>query len=134
MKLKTFNIENCKMARQGRVSKPSIYLSQKSGLFKVNKAGIDLMDLKVGQQVVLHQDETEEGDWYLEIVKDGGFPVRSSKKNKTEVVVFNSKRLSVAIAESVAFIKNCGTILLPKEPVKFEKRTLWPLLTSCLKN
>jgi hypothetical protein len=133
MKFQTFNTKNCQ-STVGRQTKPFIGINTKNGVFRINKSACELIGLSAKHSITFHHDEENEGDWYIEIVKEDGFELRQQSKDIANVLIFNSSTLARKIAESVAFEKETGTIYLPKTPVKHEKRTLWPLLTASLRN
>lgn len=130
MKLKTFNLSNTPSA--GRTQLPQIGVNIKSGLIRINKAACELTKLAAADQLVFLQDEDEPGDWYLEIVKKDGFPLRV-KENQPGMF---SQSVSIVrnIYVSMEYKKLSGIIRIAKEPVKLDKRLLWPLLTTNLKN
>lgn len=130
MKLKTFNLTNTPSV--GRTQLPQIGVNIKSGLIRINKAACELMQLEGTHQIAFLQDEAEPGDWYLEIVKKDGFPVRG-KINQPGLFA-QSTTIVRNIFDSMSYIKLSGIIRIAKEPVKLDKRLLWPLLTTNLKN
>jgi hypothetical protein len=131
MKLKEFNTENCTGLRT-RTSAPAITVDTKTGCNRINGAASELIGLSDGDQVKFHQDEDEEGDWYMEKVKDGGFELRKGPAGST--LLFNNVKLSKKIAESVAFEGRSGKCLIAGKPTEFQKRKLFGVLTSGLRN
>jgi hypothetical protein len=134
MKLKEFNAENTTTLRGAGVNAtPKIGLNTKVGLFNFNKPACELMGLKKGDQIIIHQDEEDPENWFLEKVKQKGFTLRD-KENVTKGLLFNNTTLARAIGASVSFTGQSGRILIAGKPTEFEKRKLWGLLTSSLKN
>jgi hypothetical protein len=133
MKLKEFNVENTVSERYTPVQVPALGINVKSGLFRLNKAAAELIGAKVDELVVLHQDEEEPTDWYIEKVKEKGFKLRF-KDNVGSGLFFNSAPLAKAIADSVEFNGKGGKVLVAGKPTDFQKRKLFGLLTGGLKN
>jgi hypothetical protein len=131
MKLKEFNADNCASAPGGK--SPTVALNTKTGLFRINKEACVLMDLSANDQIKFHQDEEEEGDWYIEKVKEGGFVLRE-KETITKGLIFCSSHLAKKIAESVSFSGQSGNCLVAGKPTEFQKRKLFGLLTATLRN
>ncbi len=132
MKLKEFNTENTVSTRGGGTT-PSIGIILKSGLFNLNQAACDLMGLKAGDQVVIHQDEEHVEDWYLEKVNSKGFVVRS-KPQTQKGLLFNNTSIARQIAGSVEYNGSGGKLLIAGKATGFEKRKLWGLITIGLRN
>lgn len=134
MKLKLFNSENTISIRGGG-KVPSLSINQKAGLFSLNKEACTLIGLSDGDQIIIHQDEDEEADWYLEKVEEKGFVLRS-KENVSSGLLFNNTALVRAIAASVEFTDNGGKALIGGTPTEMEKgkRKLWGILTTSLRN
>jgi hypothetical protein len=131
MKLKEFNPENC-IGANPRSKAPSITIDTKIGCNRINGSACELMGLSEGDQIKLHQDEDEEADWYMEKVKDGGFTLRKGPAGSS--LLFNNTKLSKKIAESVAFEGRSGKCLIAGKPTEFQKRKLFGVLTSGLRN
>ena len=131
MKLKTYNPEELPSAR---LTTPVIGLSSKSGTFRFNPTAVEKLGLKANNQIMIHQDEENPADWYLEIVKEKGFLARKKKTTGEFGLLIQSCPLVRKIFDSVDCKKISGSILIGSEPIKFEKRTLWPLITAKLVN
>lgn len=134
MKLKEFNAENLVVQR---TTTPSIGINCKTGLFNFNKAAVEQMGLKSNDQIVVHQDEEDQSCWYLERLnsKDTrkGFTIRE-KSNVTAGLLFNNVALAKLISESVAFTGKSGRLLVAGQPTEFNKKKLWGIITSSLRN
>lgn len=128
MKLKEYNSENC--VSLGRTHSPSISINTKTGLIRISVSAANLIGLADGDQVKFHQDEEEESDWYLEKVPSGGFAIREH----TGSMIFNNTSLTRKIADSVEFQDKTGKCLVAGKPTEFQKRKLWGVLTSTLRN
>lgn len=129
MKLKTFNAETCIVKRNG---KPTVGINFKMGLFRFNKECCELIGLKEGAKVSLHQDEEEPTDWYLLVNDEKGFETRR-KENVTPGLLFNNSSLAKQIAESTEYEGKSAALAIGKEAVKYEKKLYWPLITASLK-
>lgn len=125
MKLKVFNIVNTPLS--GRTQLPNIGVNRKSGLMRINKAACELLNIDATDQVNFLHDEDQKGDWYLEVVKKDGFPLRSKPNNPG--LIAQSTSIVANIYESMDYKKLSGIIRIAKEPVKEGKQNLWPLLT-----
>lgn len=133
MKLKEFNSENTVNVRGGGKLIPAIGINLKVGLFNISKAACELIDLKNNDQVVIHQDQEDKGNWYIEKVKAKGFIVRN-KEAITSGVLFNNTTLARAIGESVDFKGKSGKALIAGQPTMQDKRKLWGLILSGFTN
>lgn len=129
MKLKSFNAETCVNKRA--TGKSSIGINVKCGLFRINHEACNKLGIGEGSQISLHQDEETPADWYLLASDPKGFEVRSNK-SVGKGVVFNKTSLAREIAESVSFDGKSGQILIGAEPIKHDKKTYWPLITTSL--
>lgn len=132
MKLKEFNSENTLSTRGGGSKIPGVSINQKSGTFSINLEACTLIDLKENDQVVIHQDEEDQENWYLEKVKEKGFTCRNQKA-LGKGLVFNNTSLVRSICASVEHEENGGRILIAGKPTMVEKRKLWGLIVTSLK-
>lgn len=133
MKLKEFNSENTINVRGGGRLIPAIGINLKVGLFNISKAACELIELKNNDQIVIHQDEEDKENWYIEKVKSKGFVVRN-KEAVTAGVLFNNVTLARAIAESVDFKGKSGKALIAGKPTILDKRKLWGIILSGFTN
>lgn len=133
MKLKAFTQQNLPYMR--RSLKPIIGISAKSGTLRINEAAVELMNLKVTDKVVLHQDEEEPENWYLEIDKkcDYAFQLRYSAKISPKGLIFQSTVLVKKIFQSVAFNGISGHLLVG-EKIQMNKKEYYTLITGMLRN
>jgi hypothetical protein len=133
MNLKEFNIENCKPSRGLKTSPPAaVSMSTDKGLFILNKEAVALIGLSDKIMVVVHQDEDNPEDWYLELVKEKGFLIRVCRK--WSQCKFNNVKVARKIAESVGFKGKTGRMLIAGQPTEIGNRTLWGILAINLKN
>lgn len=123
MKLKEFNIENTSAATKRGTPKLSIY---KSGMLVFNKYASEQLKLEAGKQIKLHQDEEDETCWYLELVKDKGFLLKTGTGGNKGGFAFASSALARQITES---LDGGGSMLIAGKPTDFKGRTLWGLLS-----
>lgn len=119
MKLITFTGANSQKLSNGH---PNIGVNQKTGVFNINKVAVERMNLKAEMQVILHQDEEEPANWYLEIVEEDGFCLRGG--NKDANIYFNSVQMARTIGEAMS-IDGSYKMKIAAEAVVFEKRKLW---------
>lgn len=132
MNLKEYNHKNCEPQRGRKDIPASISMSTEKGLFTFNKPAAELINVCEKDKVVVYQDEEEPENWYIEVVKDRGFPVRYNKR--WENYKFNNVKVARKIAESVCFSGKTGRMLIAKQPTKIGDRTLWGILTISLNN
>lgn len=130
MKLKPFNSETCVSAKS-EGARPYIGIDTEIGTIRINGSLSEKLKLKVGDKLSFHQDEETPGDWYLLAGDSKGFEMKEQKKVKNGLT-FNNSSLARKIAASVEFAGRSGHILLGIEPVVFESKKYWPLITSAL--
>lgn len=130
MKLKTFNTTNVQSF--GRAQAAFISISSTTGLFTLNKASAELIGAKDGTMIQFHQSEDEPTDWYIEVVKEDGFQIRTSSKIG-QGFLFNSSKLAHIIFDSVAYTGKGGRVYVG-ESIKPGKQTLFTLITARLIN
>ena len=109
---------------------PAIGVTLRTGVFTLNRAAINKLDLKSGDMVQFHQDEDSPEDWYIEKVKGNGFVLREAGKSS---LCFNSKPLALSIFESVAYEKPTGRMPIGEEYIH-GKSHLWAVITAKLLN
>ena len=131
MKLKTFNTTNIQAFGKAN-TKPYLQINSGTGLISINKQASDLIGIKDGSQVQFHQSEETPSDWFIEVVKDAGFIVRT-KDSYEDRCVFNSTKLARLIFDSVEFTGKGGRVYLGEE-VKNGKQKLFTLITASLVN
>lgn len=129
MNLKSFKKSDISYKADGV---PFLRIHLKSGVFSFNKTAAEILELKAGDQVMLHQDEDEPENWYLEQVKEDGFPLRINQKEKYASLTFNSAPMAkhmFDVVDTGGDPISCRA-LIAKEPTKFEKRTLWGIIMT----
>lgn len=129
MKLKTFNAYN--MQKGAKNFRPFITLNIKSGVITVNRGAAELMGIKQGDGVQLHQDEDDPESWYIEKTKNGGFNLRHNKSKTT--LMFNNCSLVREIFQSMEYHANKTKISIGEE-ITVGKQTIFTLITAPLKN
>jgi len=131
MQLKTFTPDTTPNVRAS-AQIPQVTLYLKNGVFAINKSAAEVIGVASGNQIMLHQDEENPEDWYIEKVKDNGFPLRC-KNGDVAPLVFNNSALVREICNSVDFgteeHKGCK-VRLAKEASDFEGRTLWCIMMT----
>lgn len=103
MKLKSFNPQSVPNLRAGS-DIPTVSLNYSSGVMTFNKGACEFLKLKKGDQVVIHQDEEEPQDWYIQKVPEGGFELRGKTTEEFPLALaFNNATLIRQIIDSVAY-------------------------------
>jgi hypothetical protein len=124
MKFKTFNATNV-VAAPKKEKTASISCWSKSGSFRFNKTAIDLLQLKIDEQLEFAQDEEKPENWYLMKTKENGFVVVDKKGYSIQ----NSKLAKLMLASmngKLDGIKNIQ-IKIIDQPVKVDANEFWPL-------
>lgn len=101
MKLKKFTPETTPTLRAGSEI-PTLHMNYSSGVLTLNRGACEKLNIQPGDQVVLHQDEDEPQDWYLQVVKSGGFALRC-KTGESYPLAFNNATLIRQVIDSVAY-------------------------------
>ena len=130
MVLKSYNPTNLISGRSIGI-RPRISINVKSGVFALNKPAADLIGLAHGSQVILHQNEDDRTEWYLEPVKADGFSLRD--KTTGNCIYFQSTALVKLIFDSQQYNGTSGRILVG-EKVTIDKRKCFTLITASLTN
>lgn len=131
MNLETFNVENLPNQKD---RKPYIGVNQASGTLRFNPEAVEKMKLKADNMIWLHHDKENPGDWYLEVVKEKGFVLRKKSVTGPHGLVTQSCKLVRKIFDTIGYTGKSGHIGIGAEPVKEDKKTLWPLITAKLIN
>ena len=134
MKLETFNPEKLPNMK---TSIPLILMSSTSGTINFNVSACEKLGLKQDMQIQLLHDAENPGDWYLEIVKENGFLLREKKIPNPAIkssVLTQSTKLVRKIFETVEYLGTSGHVTIATDPIKADKKTLWPLITAKLIN
>jgi hypothetical protein len=120
MKLKTYNPENT-----GDQTIPLLSINL-NGVFRLNKAAIDLLKLDDGEKILFHQDDEEPEDWYISKDKDNGFTFNAEKSRPNRY----SRITNLHRIFKECFETNVFKFYISKEPVKVEKNNLYPIITK----
>ena len=104
----------------------------KNGLIRFSQGAVELMAIKAGDQVQFCQDEDEPENWYVEVVKKGGFPLRDAYGNGGGLLT-NASGIKRLLFESVNYLGGSGTLPIG-EQVLHPKRTFYTLITGFLRN
>lgn len=131
MKLTTYNPDTLPSIK-GSSKKPLIGFSTKAGTFRFNRKSVEAMGLKAGNNIFIHQDSENVSDWYLEVVKTGGFELRVKENLTPGGLMLQSIPLAKKIMESANCSALSGHLQVGPEPVKNGKQILWPLFTGKL--
>ncbi len=131
MNLQTFNPENLPSVK-GSSKRPLIGFSAKAGTFRINRTAVEKIKLKSDDCIVVHQNADEISEWYLEVVKVGGFILRQKPNITPGGLIFQSIPLARKIMDSVKCINISGHLQVAPEAVKNGKQVLWPLFTGKL--
>jgi hypothetical protein len=124
MKLKVFNPQTLPVVRHGEAT---VRLSDK-GVVALSKRTCEIMNLKAGDGIALHQDEDELSDWYLEKTKDG-YTTRTSGGNLTGLMFNASSIVGLFDLNGKTSIR----FKIAQEPTIVETQTLFAILTSAVK-
>lgn len=112
MKLKSYSTVTCQS--KGKDVKPFIHINTKTGLFTINKAACELIGAAKENHVILHQNESEPTEWFMQIItakKSDGFTLRE-KHEISKGLLFNNTSLTRAIADSVEFTGISGRLFI----------------------
>jgi hypothetical protein len=118
-----FNADNVSSDGTGVAA---VSISIKTGIFFFSKSAKSVLDLSPGDMIQFLQDANEKTDWYIEKVKKGGFVLRV---NKSKNFTFNNTVIARKIHDSLSDQDKSIRLLIAGQPTKFEKRTLWGLLS-----
>lgn len=129
MKLKTFETEN---PRNWNIKTDTRTMSanRKGGFFSFNTKTIQDFNLKLGDRVVVAQDEDSRNDWYVRFVEAGnetGSKLRVNRENKGKRIYgmrTNNLAASTAILDSVRATYS-ATFIIATTPTKMADGTIW---------
>lgn len=129
MKLKTFNKDNCSSQRTSTDPRMAIAAS---GAFSFNKAAVEMLDIEVGDPIMLHQDQENTIDWYISKEEEAvnGFALRG---DKAKGLAFNSSVLHKTIMDSYHPEYTSGSVTI-KEHVEIDGKKYWPLSHASLRH
>lgn len=128
MNLKCFNTENVKDHKPRR---KAFLTFQKNGMCRLSHEAAAIMNVKAGSQLQFHQDEDEQQNWFVEVVKKDGFTIRESSTSSSGLL-FNAASIRRLIFQSLNYNGENARIYLGEE-VQYEKRILFTLVTAKLK-
>jgi len=134
MKLKTFN-PDVLPRMTGKQTMPRLSIHLKSGMFSFNEAACKLLNVDIGDQVQIYQDEESPENWYIAKVQEDGFGLgrKGSGSKGTYFCCTALARLILASAECEDIDKTSVNIPIAGEPTKLGKQTLYGLLVIALK-
>lgn len=120
---------------------PVCYIYPQRGVFRFNSAAAKLLGIPAGKttKVSFHQDEENQGNWYIEVNKDGPIAVKTwfaKEDDKDLRCQFCSRDLMERILESVdiaAPAKGSLPIPIAGQPTMYNKRKLYGLLVVAAK-
>ena len=125
MKLNVFNKENAKCVRDS--GSPSVRIGVKTGLFTFNSAFAERLNLKIGDALIICQDDDRKKDWYVACVEaKNGFEVRAKDDQKS--FTFNSVKTAKELAKAIGF-ENACTFLVAKNPTVVEGIAYFAIIT-----
>lgn len=108
----------------GRSSKPTVLFSTGATCF--NPAAVDLLKLKEGSKVAVHQDEEDTENFYLSLDDEKGFTLRlRDKTGKDKTLQFNCTSLARIILKAFHYEDDAKSISFKiiEEPTVFKKVT-----------
>ncbi len=123
LKLKTFTKLNSSKAI---LIAPCISFS-KIGTIRFNQSAIQLLGIKAGDKVCLHQDESRPKDWYISKSDINGFDLRKASNDAT--LLFNSSVL-VKVFKSSIGSESPSRFKIAQEPTEQENVIYYAILTS----
>jgi len=127
MELKTYTTDNSSRMSSG---KPTITLSAKNGVIRLNKVAVECLKIKDKDKWSLSQDVKNVKDWYLHINNENGFSIRVSERGEATL---SNKTVCEDIRACVKNIneeKACKMIIIIEPITTKEKLLLYPVLTS----
>lgn len=134
MKLKTFNKAN---ASRASVPGPYIGMSYKSGVFSINEEASTILGITENSKILVHQDEENPDQWYLENTTDPtGFTVRNkpNPQSKQKLYCFNASTITREIFASQKWkdVKSARVTIAPEPTVikdQKSERKLFGIIT-----
>ena len=129
MKLRTFNATNIQKGIKN--VKPFIHMNIVTGVISMNRGACELLGVREGDGVQMHQDEDDPETWFIEKAKKDGFILRGNG-NKT-AMMFNCTGLVRQICKAMEY-SGPGARIHIGEEVTFGKQTMFTLITAPLKN
>ncbi|HLA52983.1 MAG TPA: hypothetical protein VK618_06750 [Flavitalea sp.] len=130
MGLKIFNAETSPRSRMSS-TEPGIGIDYKSGSFRFNKSGADLLGLKKDSQVQFAQDDEDPKKWFITVPKESGFMIRI--KSNGSFIFSNAGVAREILASGGAPAEKSGRIILLAKSIKMGGLVWWPLDLSQLK-
>ncbi len=110
---------------------PIVGMNSKSGLITFNSQLCDLMGLKEGMKVCLHQNKKDLSNWYLEISEDKGFkavPIKSGNGMK-----FNTTTVVRDLFKSIDFEEKMRKMSVSQTPLHSGDKKLFFIITKSIK-
>lgn len=112
-------------------NQPSINIDSVKGIFRFSKNATDALNITDGSGVVVHQDEQNPRDWYLEIepVQNIGFPINLN--TSAGFYYFNAIRL----AERIMMHARCqrASFQISANPVAADDKKLYLIVMNPFK-
>jgi hypothetical protein len=130
MNLKSHNMTNTTFT--GQRIMPMIHFNIMTGLFRINKAAVQLLKLEKGKLVELFQDIDNPTDWYVALSGDKGFELRFKSK-VTNGLFFSNKKLADILSRSVRQMEGiAGRVIIKKVGMKYKGRLIYKVDTESL--
>lgn len=130
MKLRQLDKTNSR--KWGNRKEASIMIAT-NGTFRLSQNAVQLMDTKLGDQVVLSQDEDCPTEWYIckvDTDQDIGFTIASGKKGATTFSSrFIGREIAICFGKKLAEI-NTIVLKLHENPIIIRGKTYWRLTFS----
>ena len=108
MKLKTFDVNNCR--GRAPISPNPMISFVKSGVIVINPSAAKKLGLKLGDQIIFHQDENKKKNWYLEKRMANGFLLRKNKTSKSGSLIVNA---AMVVREFLRSLGITGSLQVP---------------------
>ena len=132
MKLKLFNQQTTPKIIGAGNTTPKVSVT-KNGVFNLNGAACQLMELKAGDKITLAQDEDEKDNWYFFKDAVNGFQIRSAYDKNMKGCMFNHKLLSSSFIKTIGLKESLThQFLIAGQPtiIKNDKTKYWGILIT----
>jgi hypothetical protein len=128
MELERLNRTNCRS--YGKTDQPSITVTTKNGVIGFSKGAIELIGLKLGDQVEFAIDKKDKSVFVLKSLKKEGFEIREHKSSKG--FCFNNTVSAKRINELYAAEKQNVRYPLSLSPNNETGETMWLIINKQL--
>lgn len=127
IKSKNHIMKLVKIEVQGGSTSPQLTFSRK-GMFSINSAMADLIQLKKDDQLIFLKDEEKPKNWYVSVCKSGGFSIQTVTGKYTQRK-FQNRSLLAVMVKSLVIPESCNTFLIGPS-VELEGVRYYPLMLN----